>query len=199
MKRLSEKTRKLAAAYLQGEMRSRLREAPAYLDDPELPEMLRRANCAVKMAECVDLCIVPQERLAGAAPFMDALNHMVPGMGIASISHTTVEFGDAIRLGLSGLEKEIKLRGSYANSTEETMFVQALLKVISAIRIWIKRYISAYSAMLKSGQYQAKEKNIRQIISNLNNCPENPPNSFAEALQSFWIFFEFERLCGNWS
>ncbi|MCX6377526.1 MAG: hypothetical protein NTU88_16075 [Armatimonadetes bacterium] len=38
-----------------------------------------------------------------------------------------------------------------------------------------------------------------RVLRNLRSVPENPPISFAEAVQSLWFMYAFQRLCGNWS
>ena len=33
----------------------------------------------------------------------------------------------------------------------------------------------------------------------MERVPEQPPRTFYEAVQALWEFWEFQRLCGNWS
>jgi formate C-acetyltransferase len=42
-------------------------------------------------------------------------------------------------------------------------------------------------------------KEYEQVLSALRNVPENPPRNFREAVQSLWMLWDFQRLCGNWS
>ena len=205
--RLSEETRGLAAEYLAGKFRSRMKcsEKNLSVDGGDSP--LLRARGAVMLAETAPLEIIPEERLAGSEPFIESTWHCVPGLmcnggkdHVGSISHTTVDFGDAVRKGLRGLEAEIRERGTRAADQGERDFCDALLTTLDAIRVWTGRYLSAYREMLESTEYAEDVKtNFRKIVRSLERVPENPPETFAEAIQSFWTFFEFERLCGNWS
>ncbi|MBR0457851.1 MAG: hypothetical protein IJJ26_01305 [Victivallales bacterium] len=196
VRRLSGATHDLAKKYLTGVFRPELREPEFSVEElclpPEMPQILRHAKMARLIAEKAPLTIRPEERLVGSAPLLPAVRHLVPGFGnTRSISHTTADFGDAIRLGLSGLEAE--LTAKKAHSPEAGVFCDALLEVIAAMRHWVSRYREACLAR------QEDSLHLKRLVSILERVPENPPASFHEALQSFWMFFEFQRLCGNWS
>ena len=196
--RLSDGTRTLAAQYLSGQFRQELQMPDFSIDDLDLPENIspieRHAMMATLIAKQTPLIFRPEEKIAGSAPLIPAMMHQVPGMkGRYSISHTTADFGDAIRKGLSGLERELH---NYSNETqEEANFRNALLQVIAAMRIWVTRYAD----LCRRHSDSSNTENINAILKTLQNVPENPPSDFREALQSFWLFFEFQRLCGNWS
>lgn len=200
--RLSDATRKLAADYLTGGYQSRLAECGFDIAELNLPDDYPPILCHGENARLTALKsrleIRPEERLAGSTSNIEACWHRIPGTSNSSISHTTVDFENTVRLGLSGLEKEIQEYMASAGGDKKD-FYKALLMVIDAMRIWNNRYLDGYRELLNKPEGKAHEKNIREIIKNLNNVPENPPSSFAEALQSFWSFFEFQRLCGNWS
>ena len=203
VRRLSEETRELAVKYLTGQFRSELCEADFSVEDLTLPEdtppVIIHGKMAQLIAERAPIHLRAEEKLAGNAPFLQARRHSVPGMNRSSISHTTVDFGDAVRKGLSGLEHEIRMRlATTEENSEEKTFCLALLDVVEAMRIWKNRYISACRKCL-AGISPEHSENLKQIISVLEKVPENAPESFREAIQSFWMFFEFQRLCGNWS
>lgn len=196
--RLPDETRNLAAKYLTGQLRQELQMPDFSIDDLNVPDdtpvVMQHAMMATLIAERAPVIIHPEEKIAGAAPLIPAMMHLVPGMnGRYSISHTTADFGDAIRKGLSGLERELR---QYSNQTpEEAEFRNALLQVIAAMRIWVARYAD----LGRRYSVSPDNENIKTILKTLQNVPENPPADFREALQSFWCFFEFQRLCGNWS
>jgi len=180
VRRLSPETRKLAADYLGGTFRDRNRLAAFRCEPTGLDPFAALGKHTITIAEQAPLELNPAELLAGNAPFLDAIRHQVPGCPFRSTSHTTADFGDAIRLGLSGLERELRRGG--------TPFHAALLDVVAAMRIWTER--------------QAEELDrlgCGELAARLRRVPEHPPENFADALQSFWSFFEFQRLCGNWS
>lgn len=209
--RLSRETVELASRYLLGEYQARLRPAcfsDATIDLPKDASFeTRHGKLALLIAEKSPLDILPEERLAGSASNLEALSHCVPGRSVkggwdspaSSISHTTVDFGDAVRKGLSGLETEVKGKLAVDNDMHHKEFYLGLLDVVEAMRTWNRRYIAAYKELLANPDAKKHENNIRVIISTLSSVPENPPKTFREAIQSFWSFFEFQRLCGNWS
>lgn len=203
IRRLSESTRELAGKYLRGEFRGELREPDFSLADLHLPEgtdpLIAHGRMACLIAEKAPILLRPEEKLIGNAPFLPARRHQVPGMGRGSISHTTADFGDAVRKGLSGLEQEIRLRMVGASAPEEETFCRALLLVVDAMRIWSRRCLGECRKRLDSETDPDLADHLRRLVEVLGNVPENPPRNFHEALQSFWMFFEFQRLCGNWS
>ena len=210
-RRLSDGTRELAWRYLTGQYQSRIRDAGFRVADLGLPDDFpperRHGKAAILIAEKSSLDILPEERLAGSASNIQGLWHLVPGYAPsgkwggadASISHTTVDFGDAVRKGLSGLEAEIRRRMDGDNDIHHNDFFSGLLDVIKAMRVWTGRYRDAYRRMLSLPENASHAENLRAVLERLQRVPENPPQTFAEALQSFWSFFEFQRLCGNWS
>ena len=209
-KRLSEQTHALAKRYLTGKYQYRLKDAGFKIEELNLPDdtppEIRHGKLAILTAERSHIYILPEERLAGNASNEQALSHRIPGFPGsgwntpgASISHITVDFGDAIRKGLKGMEKEIIERMNDDQDTHHQDFFHGLLDVITAMRIWINRYLEIYDEMLADRKYAEYHENLQLVASRLRRVPENPPETFAEALQSFWSFFEFQRLCGNWT
>ena len=205
--RLSTETRALAQRYLAGEFRFRLQPCGFSVGELQLPEdtapEIRHGKNAVLTAQKSRIYILPEERLAGNASNMEAIEHLCPGFTVSgqpvySISHTTVDFGNALRLGLAGLEQEILTLKTAAADCKQP-FYEGLLEVIRAMRLWTSRYIDACRALLQTPAGKAHRNNLLHIISMLENVPENPPASFPEAVQSLWIFFAFQRICGNWS
>ena len=73
-----------------------------------------------------------------------------------------------------------------------------MLSCIESAGIWHKRYLNELSALERAAS--GSEKNMfAGVIESLSNVPENPPKNFREALQSLWLLWDFQRLCGNWS
>lgn len=207
VRRLSEETRWLASAYLTGQFRSRLQPCDVrestFLASGLSPAA---ARLAVERAvvEQAALNILPCERLAGAASFIEACWHRTPGMEHpgwshrGSISHTTVDFDDALRKGLRGLESELKQQLSLCNDYERP-FVEGLLGTIDCMRLWVRRYLAAYRALLRDGIHPEYAERFQLLVTWLERVPEEPPRNFPEAVQALWLFFEYLRLHGNWS
>ncbi|MDD4817584.1 MAG: pyruvate formate lyase family protein [Victivallaceae bacterium] len=203
--RLSTKTRELAWRYLSGGFAGRLVRAGDLMSGatgcPGADNQTRHAELAARLAASAPLEIVPEELLAGAAPFMEATEHLIPGWpGMGSISHTTVDFGDAVAKGLSGLEAELAELNRRESDPGRAGFRRALLTAAGAMRTWMWRYAAAYEDMAENcGDDGAGREFFFDISAVLRRLMTAPPSNFREALQSFWLFFEFQRLCGNWS
>ena len=191
-RRLSDATHALADRYLNtDEIRNTLIDANFSV--PESAATLNQlfAQNIRPIVENAPLRILPEERLAGAATYLEGPAHRCPGHRFPGISHTTINFAKAVTVGLKGLEQEIFVSlGQPDRTDEERDFLQSLLSVIGSMRIWRDRLIAALPG---SGPY------ADTLVALLKNVPENPPKTFYEALQSFWFHFEFQRLCGNWS
>lgn len=200
--RLSPETVQLASWYLRGGFRKEHQSPRFALEElnlpPNTPEVLLQARAAEFIASRIPIFIREEELLVGNASFFAMGWHCFPGFPeLCSISHTTVDFGDALHKGLAGLEQEIRAR---KNETEdEQIFSDALLSVIRAIRIWVKRCREECLRFAAQAEDPSIAEKFKKTAARLERVPENPPQNFPEAVQAFWSFFEFSRLCGNWS
>ena len=200
--RLSEETVRLAGRYLRGEFRGE-HQWPLYelteLGMPaDSPEVLLQAHAAKYIASRTPIIIRPEELLVGNAPFLARGGHTFPGFpSLCSISHTTVDFCDVLHKGLSGLEREIRTRQN--ENREEEVFAEALLVVIEAFRLWVKRCRQECLRVASETSEPVISERFSAIAERLERVPENPPQNFRDAVQAFWSYFEFLRLCGNWS
>ena len=191
--RLSEATRRLAERYLSSEEIAKTvrKENFSFVPDPSRGIFANYAENIRLIAEHAPLRILPEEKLIGAATFLTAVRHGTPGGVYEGISHTTVDFGKGVRIGLSGLEREI--RGSMARpgrSAEEREFLDSMLTCVEAMRIWHRRYQEELRRMGGT---------MEEVAAVLEKVPERGAETFREAVQSLLFFFEFFRLCGNWS
>ncbi len=214
--RLSAATCALAQTYLAGGFQQRLQPCGFSLNDLGLPmgtppETLH-GKLTLLTAQKSRIDLLPEELLAGNAPNIEAIYHRIPGYLLpggesegaryaglcASISHTTPDFADAVRLGLSGLERQIRGFRESADGARRR-FYDALLDTIAAMRIWTRRCREGCRQLLaESADAGPWVERLRGVVARLEHVPENPPRTFAEAVQSLWSFFEFQRLCGNW-
>ena len=184
-RRLSAATRELAARYLSGEIGSTLRPAPQAAGDEPYPVQLRR------LAAEAETALSPDERLAGAARWLEATFHRFPGTDRPSVSHVTADFRHAVTGGLAGLEADIAA-GRRANP-EGAPFYDELAACIGAMRLWVERYRAELAERLEESPF------FPRIAAALTQVPERPPRDFFEAVQSLWLFWTFQRLAGNWS
>jgi len=199
--RLSAATRRLAARVLLGEYGRRMGRATFALTPEEdvAPAELRVARAVLRIAGEAPLHVQAEERLAGAAPLVEAAYHQIPVAGVPGTSHTTLGFARALREGLGAYRERIRARRqSGPLSGEEAQFLGAMGLCLEAMAVWHRRLLAelARQAAAESGAVRARLESVRTALAPV---PEAPPRSFREAVQALWFLWEFQRLCGNWS
>ena len=118
--RLAPRTRELALQALDGTWGRSLSllsvTVPGKGEEPGLTEERRYARCIRLIAEHAPLRIVPGQLVVGAATLQRAAFHEIPvrtpdgKAAFPSVSHTTLGFDRALRLGYRGLRQEIEAR-----------------------------------------------------------------------------------------
>lgn len=142
--------------------------------------------------------VIPGELLAGSATLKESPQHMVPVYDRFSVSHTTLGFDKALRIGLKGIRRQVEDRLSRGDLSEPGAdLLNAMLICLDAAASWHRRYVELLGSLIAQSD-GATQAHYLRILGNLKNVPENPPSSFAEAIQSLWLLFTFVRLCGNW-
>ena len=189
--RLSEATRTLAKQYLGGDFKATVRTIPLPKPPDDLDVNLAYARHLMDIVEQAPLELLPAERLVGAARYSEAPQHGTPGAPWPSVSHVTIDFQHAVRVGLRGLEADID--AARQARPEPVNFYRSLQLCIAAMRRWVARYVEALTANLADSEFYPA------ILEALKHVPEHPPRNFFEAVQSLWLFWEFQRLAGNWS
>jgi formate C-acetyltransferase len=188
--RLCEKTRKFAYESIHGRYGTEALKTPyVSLDDIknfDTMNDLEKYDTAIRkiVTDC-PIRIAEDELISGSANLGNAIYHLVPAYWdkkpvFSSISHVTLGFDKALRMGINAMEKELD---SFFRLPGDNLFRDSLKNTITSFRIWHSRYLNA---------------SRKEICINLSSVPLNPPNSFYEAVQSLWFLFAFTRLCGNW-
>jgi len=201
-RRLSEATRRLAARALAGEFGRQMRPAAFAVDEMSRGDLSpdRRYALVVRaIAERAPLRVVEGERLAGAATLVEAAQHMVPASPFPGTSHTTIGLERGLRLGYRGLRRQIEerlARGDLDAAGRD--FLESMLLTIEAAGLWHRRHIEALEA-LAAGSAGDARAGYEAVLAGLRRVPEEPAESFREAVQSLWFLWAFQRLCGNWS
>lgn len=202
-RRLSDDTSSLAGRGLSGEWGRELVKAEVNLADgvdlTGLSEEMRYAHAIKLVAERAPVRIIPGERICGSATFIEASHHVVPIYNGPSVSHTTLGFDKVLRVGYKGIRKEIDDRLARGGLDEKGVDVLDAMRIcLDAASKWHKHYVRELVKRIdnSSGEERA---NYERMLVNLRNVPENPPTNFAEAVQSLWFTYAFQRLCGTWS
>lgn len=200
--RLSSVTRKLAERALSGEHGLAMRPAD-FAINPEFFLSLPTPNQiyaeAVRLiAEKAPLRVLPGERIVGSATLLEATWHMTPLTNIASISHTTIGFEKALRIGYSGIRAEIMEQLERGIDTDGEDLLMAMLACLNAADVWHQRHIDMLEERVVAVRGDERDA-CMQMLTVMRHVPEEPPTTFHEALQSLWFMWCFQRLCGNWS
>lgn len=202
-KRLSDVTRSLAERGLRGEFGRSM--VPAGVKIEELMDVSglseeMKCACAIKfIAERAPLRVLTGERIVGSATFSEAVGHAVPIYNKGSVSHTTLGFDKVLHFGYKGIRKEIDDRLTRDDLDEKGIdLLNAMKLCLDAANRWHARHISHLRRLISKSSGEEKI-GYQRVLRNLINVPDNPPTSFAEAVQSLWFAYAFQRLCGNWS
>ena len=106
--------------------------------------------------------------------------------------HSVGDFGKIIRRGLAGIKKDIEAsRTTHQGDAEALEFLQTQEDVCNAI---IERaHIGAQRALAKAEETQNPEykENLRRLSCGLMNVPENPAQSFYEAVLCLYFCYPF--------
>ncbi len=202
VRRLPNATRRLAARALAGE-HGRSMERAAFSMDPDfmlsMPTRNRIYAEAVRLiAQHAPLRVLSGERIVGSATLAEAREHRVPLIPFSSISHTTLGFQKALRVGWTGIRREIRARLARPVDDDGRDLLEAMLVCLDAAGEWHRRHLRLLDERIAgcAGPERAGYEKVRAALANV---PENPPSNFREALQSLWFTYAFQRLCGNWS
>lgn len=206
--RLSPATRRFAKESLDGQYGRALADSPFLsVDDienfAELSPLAQYDAAIRRIATEAPLRFCPSELLCGSASLGDAIRHVVPVRYknqpvFSSVSHVTLGFDKALRLGLYAYLEQLTARIKTAADEREREFLLSLANVFDALRIWHGRYIQALEQLLQSAADPDEKKYYSELLENLRPVPFQKPKTFRQALQALWFLFAFTRLCGNW-
>ncbi len=201
-RRLSERTHELTRLGASGEHGRAMVKADFNLDEELIKSLTPNQHYAQAIrliGEKAPLRILPGEKIVGSATLLEATAAYTPVYNQLAQNHMTLGFDHVLTIGYKGLREQINERlsrgGLDANGTD---MLQAMLVCLEGAEIWRQRNMEllAKLASESTGEDQANYLRVREILARV---PENPPQTFHEAVQSLWFMFAFQRLCGTFS
>ena len=207
-RRLSDRTRELAAQALDGAWGRALVDLPLSIegraDLAGASPWRRYAECVKVIAEQAPIRVLPGERVVGAATLLKASQHATPvyeaagKIAFPSISHLTLGLDHALAVGYRGLRQEVKDRLARGGLDEQGVeLLKAMRICIDAAGAWQHRYLALLDERVNASRGAEREAYVR-ARANLRTVPEHPPTTFGEAVQALCLLFVFQRHCGNW-
>lgn len=106
-----------------------------------------------------------------------------------SIGHFNANYATILVEGFKGLRERVKkeLAACDGSDTRKKSFHQALLITIDAVVALANRYADEADRLSAECQDPDRKNELLQIAKNCRRVPENPPENYWEALQSFWF------------
>lgn len=194
--RLNNKTRAWAMKSMQGAYGDEALKTPYVEIDYQGFENLRpikQYDYAINLiAKTAPIRVCEEELVSGSATLGNAIYHEIPayykGKAIyTSVSHLTVDYETALKKGVDYYVDKINKRLLDNLLTDKQReFLNSLLNVINAMKIYHKRYLTATKTVKP------------EVYNNLLQVPFKPAKNFHQAVQSIWFIFSFLRLTGNW-
>ncbi|MEW6080729.1 MAG: glycyl radical protein [Bacillota bacterium] len=109
-----------------------------------------------------------------------------------SIGHLTVDYGKVLRLGMSGIRRQVSeaigaLDYGAWDVLDKKAFYEALLVVADASVAFAHRYASLAEEVAGSCRDPRRRDELLSIARVCRRVPQYPAETFHEALQSFWF------------
>jgi trans-4-hydroxy-L-proline dehydratase len=106
-----------------------------------------------------------------------------------SIGHFNPNYETVLKEGFDGLRRRVETasRDTASDDVEKKSYYDALLIVIDAVVAFAHRYADEAEKMAQACPDPERKNELLQIAANCRRVPEHPPETFWEALQSFWF------------
>jgi len=110
------------------------------------------------------------------------------GLGIKSVwGHYLPDYSRVLKKGLGGLREEIKDKLGKVADNKKRDFLEAVLICYEGVDYLSHRYSKLAGEMAKKISDPARKLELEEIARIIQQVPDNPAQSFREALQSLWF------------
>ena len=128
--------------------------------------------------------LIHEESIKRGAPW-----HWAIGNGSSFQGHMVVDYAKILRVGISGLRREIEETMSVCDNQEKAPFYRSLLLYCDNMADLCRRYGEKARDMQSEGVSQKRRDELSEIAEICDNISTRPPRTFREALQLFWFTF----------
>jgi len=136
---------------------------------------------------------------------LSAMEHNIftPGNYLyGGVGHVTVNYGEVLKIGFSGILNKAKAELKKHNFTEadfieRSAFLEAVIESCEAVILYANRYAELALKEANNCSDPKRKAELLQIAENCKNVPKNGAQSFYEACQSFWFVQMLIQLEGS--
>ncbi|BDF35067.1 dehydrogenase [Lachnospiraceae bacterium] len=176
------------------------------------PLIIRKALAIEHVAKYMPVSVRPDELIVGV-PTMASVGfgrcfpvYALPeeeeraarcGYTVKSVAgHHPADYEKLLRIGLKGVREEIeesrreKERSGELDEETDHLYASMLIS-LNAVGILAGRYVELLRQEAKQEREEARKKELLQMMEVCSRVPENPSETFQEALQSVWLLFAF--------
>lgn len=103
--------------------------------------------------------------------------------------HLILDFERALSLGLKGLRKEFKEALDKCGESEHDRkdFLRSALLALDGVGVYAARLSGFLVSKSESEKDEARKAQLQEMARMCEKSPENPPETFREAVQAYWI------------
>jgi len=113
----------------------------------------------------------------------------VPASPIIRMAGAYIDFDKLVRIGIPGLEKEIRDELAKASSTgNDSILYECMLSSLEILRDCCRRYIPEAEAKAKAAATDLRRKEMSDLALALGNIIDHAPATMLEGLQLCWLY-----------
>ena len=115
------------------------------------------------------------DNVKGRGRCIDMQGHIVPG------------YKNVVKFGFKGIKEQAENRLKTAKNDLEKDFLEGVIMTCEAMRDFSLRFTKLAKEMASTEPDEERKKELLKIAKICENLPWNPPDTFYEAIQSFWF------------
>ena len=109
------------------------------------------------------------------------------GIPTSPFGHIVPDYPKLLKRGLNGILADVGGQRLYAQTAEETAFLDSVVVALEAVMAYAERVADRLDADAEAATDVSVAIELRQMAENLRQVPAGPAQTFWEALQSVWL------------